>query len=90
MNEAKRFDIQLYGESYSIISDESEEKVDEIAKHVDELMRSIAQRTGLSDVKKIAVLTALKLATSLDKLEQASVDYEQACIKLTELVDQKL
>lgn len=90
MNEAKRFDIQLYGESYSIISDESEEKVDEIAKHVDDLMRSIAQRTGLSDVKKIAVLTALKLATSLDKLEQASVGYEQACMKLAELVDQKL
>ena len=54
-NEAKRIDVLLYGETYSVISDESEEKVLEVARQVDELMRLISRRTGLSDLKKIAV-----------------------------------
>lgn len=82
MNEAKRIEVLLYGESYSVISDESEAKVLEVAKQVDELMRLIARRTGLSDVKKIAVLTALKLATNQHKLEEEIVGYSKTCQQL--------
>jgi cell division protein ZapA (FtsZ GTPase activity inhibitor) len=88
MNEAKRIEVLLYGESYSVISDESEEIVLEVAKQVDELMRLIGRRTGLSDVKKIAVLTALKLATSQRKLEEEAVGYGRFCEKLVELINQ--
>jgi cell division protein ZapA (FtsZ GTPase activity inhibitor) len=90
MDEAKRFDIQLYGESYSIISDESEDKVFEVAKQVDDLMNLIARRTGLSDVKKIAVLTALKLATNKNELENAAIGYDDTCKKLVDMVNQRL
>lgn len=88
MNEAKRIEVLLYGESYSVISDESEEIVLEVAKQVDELMRLIGRRTGLTDVKKIAVLTALKLATSQRKLEEEAVGYGRVCEKLIYLIDQ--
>ncbi len=90
MNEAKRIEVLLYGESYSVISDEPEAKVLEVAKQVDELMRLIARRTGLSDVKKIAVLTALKLATSQRKLEEEIVSYGKACQKLITDVSENL
>lgn len=90
MTQAKRFDIQLYGETYTIISDESEQKVLEIAKNVDELMRAIAQRTGSSDVKKIAVLTALKLATEQNTLASVVADKTQACLKLAADIEQVL
>ncbi len=90
MIQAKRFDIQIYGETYTIISDESEQKVLEVAKQVDELMRAIAQRTGSSDLKKIAVLTALKLATSQSALEASLVEQVSACSKLISIVDQAL
>ncbi len=90
MNEAKRIEVLLYGDSYSVISDEPAEKVLEVAKQVDELMRLIARRTGLSDVKKIAVLTALKLATSQRKLEEDTLSYKQLCEQLIQTVDQNL
>ncbi len=90
MNEAKRIEVLLYGESYSVISDESEEKVLEVAKQVDELMRLIARRTGLSDVKKIAVLAALKFATSQRKLEDDTASYSRACENLINLVNKNL
>lgn len=90
MTQAKRFDIQLYGETYTIISDESEQRVLEIAKNVDELMRAIAQRTGSSDLKKIAVLTALKLATSQRSLEAVTFEQAQACLKLASKIEQVL
>jgi len=90
MNEAKRIEVLLYGESYSVISDESEETVLEVAKQVDELMRLIGRRTGLSDLKKIAVLTALKLATSQRKLEEDVVSYNDACQSLVDLISENL
>lgn len=90
MNEAKRIEVLLYGESYSVISDEPEEIVLEVAKQVDELMRLISRRTGLTDLKKIAVLTALKLATSQRKLEEESVGFAKICENLANLIDQSL
>lgn len=82
IHEAKKIEVLLYGESYSVISDEPEAKVLEIAKQVDELMRLIARRTGLSDVKKIAVLAALKLATGKYKLEEEAAKYQETCERL--------
>lgn len=90
INEAKRIEVLLYGESYSVISDESEAKVLEIAKQVDELMRLVARRTGLSDVKKIAVLTALKLATNQYKLEEETAGYKKTCEQLINSVSDHL
>ena len=90
INEAKRIEVLLYGESYSVLSDEPEIKVLEIAKQVDELMRLIARRTGLSDVKKIAVLTVLKLATSQHKLEESAAHYQKTCEQLINLVNDSL
>jgi len=90
INEAKRIEVLLYGESYSVLSDESEARVLEIAKQVDELMRLIARRTGLSDVKKIAVLTALKLATSQHKLEEEAANYKKSCEQLIASVSDSL
>jgi cell division protein ZapA (FtsZ GTPase activity inhibitor) len=90
INEAKKIELLLYGESYSVISDEPQAKVLEIAKQVDELMRLIARRTGLSDVKKIAVLTALKLATSKHKLEEQAANYKSICEQLVNAVSNSL
>ena len=53
-------------------------------------MRLISRRTGLSDIKKIAVLTALKLATNQHKLETEIADYTTACKDLIDIVNDSL
>ncbi len=89
-SEAKRIDVGLYGETYSIVSDEPLEKVAEIASSVDSLMQAIAKKTGLTDAKKIAVLAALKLATNQHKLESELNGWVQGCLQLAGLIDQGL
>lgn len=90
MNEAKRIEVLLYGESYSVISDEPEETVLDVAKQVDELMRLISRRTGLSEVKKVSVLSALKLAISQRKLEEKIVGNDVTCKRLIDLINKHL
>lgn len=90
MNEAKRIEVVLFGESYSVISDEPIERVERIAKQVDDLMQLIARRTGLADVKKIAVLAALKLATNQLELEELVGKTDNDCARLIALVDRNL
>jgi cell division protein ZapA (FtsZ GTPase activity inhibitor) len=72
MSEKKSYKISVLGELYSIVSDESETHVVKAAKLVDEYMRD-AQQYLLSQPRPIqlqkgAVLTALRIASDLQKL----------------------
>lgn len=62
MQELKKFQINIFGESYYILSDQPEEKVNQAIELVDSLMKEAASRSPSADVKKIAILAALKLA----------------------------
>ncbi|MBV8660807.1 MAG: cell division protein ZapA, partial [Candidatus Dependentiae bacterium] len=59
----KKYRAHIFGDTYAIISDEKETLILEAVKIVDGVMREIADASQITDPKKIAVLTALKIAT---------------------------
>jgi len=59
----KKYRARIFGDTYSIVSDETDILILEAVKIVDGLMREIADASQACDPKKIAVLTALKIAT---------------------------
>lgn len=59
----KKYRAHIFGDTYAIVSDEKEVVILEAVKIVDTIMREIADTSQAVDPKKIAVLTALKIAT---------------------------
>ena len=69
--ELKKYKAQIFGESYSIVSDEEDEFVLEVVRRVDGLMKEIsAQNKMVIDAKKIAVFAALKATEELLIMEE--------------------
>jgi cell division protein ZapA (FtsZ GTPase activity inhibitor) len=62
-SELKKYRARIFGDTYSIVSDEKETLILEAVKIVDSAMREIAEASPVVDPKKIAVLTALRIAT---------------------------
>ena len=65
--EIKRYKVMIFGETYTVATTDSEEQVKKAVGAVDELMHEISKRSGILEVKKIAVLVALHFA--LKKIE---------------------
>ena len=65
MNELKKLNINLFGKSYSITTDESEEKVFRAVEIVNDLTKNIKNKAMISDEIKIAALVALQLASEV-------------------------
>jgi cell division protein ZapA (FtsZ GTPase activity inhibitor) len=63
--EVKKYSLTVFGDSYSILSDEPEQRVISAACHVDQLMHEIAAKAPDMPLQKIAVLAALKVALDL-------------------------
>jgi len=69
--EKNKFKIDIFDDQYSIISDEKESDILKASGLVDALMREIADTSTLGDRKKIAVLSALRIASRLVSLENS-------------------
>lgn len=78
----KKVDVEIFGEIYSLKTDEDSEYVRKVAAAVDSSMREIAQKTHSFSSGRISVFAALDLA---DKYFQMKKDYEE----LLKLVDSK-
>jgi len=74
--EKKKLKIEIFNEQYSFVSDESEQDIVKASQLVDALMREIADKSGLHDGKKIAVLAALRIANRIVNLENLLLSYE--------------
>jgi len=90
MNQAKQVKVSIFGEQYSFVSDEPQERVQEAAKCVDALLRESAGKMSYPDIKKLAVLIAVqimseKLALAADK---ESVDQKQK--QLIDMIDREM
>jgi cell division protein ZapA (FtsZ GTPase activity inhibitor) len=86
----KKYKLSIFGEAYTLISDEPEEVLTSCAMEVDALMRDISQKSQSIDAKRIAVLAALQMATHAKCLED-SLEYQaQWQIALNEEIDQLL
>jgi len=74
--EKKRTTVEIYGQQYVIVGNESVEHVRLVASLVNNKMREIGQKNPSLDSTKLAVLTAvnavndyLKIKDHLDRLE---------------------
>lgn len=67
--EAKKYTVQILGESYTLVSDEAESHFMEAVNRVDALMNQLNATVGKGQEKRIAVLAALQLAHNQVALE---------------------
>lgn len=87
INKKKSYKVTIFGEMYTLISDEAEEQVVKSAALVDTLMKEIAGSSKISDAKKVAVLAAMRIAsllTQADGEKEADKVFKENLIKRIE------
>lgn len=72
------YKLLIFGDHYSIVSDESQAQITKAAAQVDALMKEISAKATHVDEKRIAVLVALQLASKLLVLE-SNQEHTQGC-----------
>lgn len=90
MNEKKSYKIQIFEENYVLSSDESEALITKAAEIVDASMKEISHYYAIADVKKIAILSALRIASKLLHCEHKHNDNEEKMVFLKNYIDQEL
>ncbi|MGM9985668.1 MAG: cell division protein ZapA [Bacillaceae bacterium] len=66
----KRVTVEIYGQQYAIIGEESEAHIFEVAKYVDMKMREIGRTNPTLDTNRLAVLTAVNVVHEYIKLKE--------------------
>lgn len=61
--------VEIYGQQYHI-SGASHGNIRQVASHVDEMMRKIADKNSKLDIKSLAVLSAVNIANEYLELKQ--------------------
>lgn len=88
VEQIKKYKISVYGESYTVISDEPEEHILKSANLVDCCMKEICQSRPQTQVSRIAVLVAMQMASkmleSVKKLDYQKKEFD----KLIQKIDQ--
>lgn len=90
MNEKKNYKVQIFEEHYVLSSDASETLVLKAAEMVDTCMKEISHHSTITDSKKIAVLSALRIAEKLLSFEREYGKEEEKKLALKNYIDQEL
>ena len=90
MNEKKSYKVQIFEEPYVLASDQPEALVLKAAEMVDASMKEISHKFAITDVRKIAVLTALRIADKLLHCEREHAHNEQRITALKDYIEQEL
>lgn len=62
--------VTIAGEEFSIRSDESPERTQLVAEHVDTLIRGVLRSNPVVDLSKAAIMTALQISAELHTLRE--------------------
>lgn len=90
MDKAKSLKLRIFDKEYTIVSDESEERVKETASLVDSLMREIVEHAKKLPEERIAVLAALRLASKLLTIESNKQQEKLQSESLNALLDREI
>lgn len=90
MQELKKYQINIFDESYTVISDESEKEVRDVVLLVDSMMREIVGQSTNIDKKKVAIFAALKLAKKMLILQSESNRLKDCQNNLINIIDKDL
>ena len=87
----RTYKVRIFQQTYSVVSSASEAEFQAIADHVDQLMHTIASRSGSTDGTRAAVMAAMHLADRLrqleKRLESLRADQRQALRHVDEQTD---
>ena len=67
----QRADVEIFGKTYTLVSENTPEYAREIAEDVNRRMVSIAARQNISDTTKIAMMAAMEIADELMRARKA-------------------
>lgn len=86
----KSYKLEIFNDQYTLLSDESEQHLEESAALVDKYMKEIADSVTTKDVSRIAVLAALRLASTV-RYKEAELEKKQHHeTELIALIDKQL
>ncbi|MBQ2449917.1 MAG: cell division protein ZapA [Peptococcaceae bacterium] len=72
MSEREKISVDIYGQLYNLrVTPEEKERVLATARHVDSMMKKVADSQGRLDYRDVAVLAAMNLTEEYFKLQQA-------------------
>ncbi len=90
---SQTFEVEIYGQRYAIRGEADQGYVVELARQVDEQMRTLAAGMKAATPTKVAVLTALNLAHELQearKLQKDADHVEKLAEGLIESIEETL
>ncbi|QQK80994.1 cell division protein ZapA [Salicibibacter cibi] len=66
----RRTTVTIYGDQYTVISDESKGHVNDVSSHVDAKMREMKRVNPYLDTRRLAVLAAINIADDYLKMQK--------------------
>jgi cell division protein ZapA len=91
---SKTVQIEIYGQRYSVTGDADEEYIQQVARFVDEQMRTLAGSMKAASMSKLAVLAAINIAHQLLQSErvrqQGEAALEERAGSLLEAIEERL
>lgn len=82
--------VNIFNQSYSLLTEGDPSETMELAQQVDDLMRSIASRGHSGDAVRVAVLASLHLADQLRDAERRLQAYEDRSTRISTLLEEAL
>jgi cell division protein ZapA len=82
--------VQIFHQSYSLLAEDDPREVQDLARELDELMVSIAERTSSSDSTRVAVLACFHLADKLRAAEKRLKSFEAESARMSDLLKDAL
>jgi cell division protein ZapA len=67
---SNRVRVSIFGKTYSIQGEASDEYIQKLARYVDGKMHEISDATGSGNIAQIAILTALNIADEFYQLKE--------------------
>jgi cell division protein ZapA len=90
----KTVQIEIYGQRYSVTGDADEEYIRQVARFVDEQMRTLAGNMKTASLSRLAVLAAINIAHQLFESErlrrQGEAALEERAGSLLEAIEERL
>ncbi len=84
----KSYKVTILGDTYSLVSDESQDVINDVVKHIDQITASIkAIAPQMIDDKKLSVLALLQVTVDLLSQKKMIVEYNQTCERLIKKFD---
>jgi cell division protein ZapA (FtsZ GTPase activity inhibitor) len=84
----KKYTVSVFGEKYSLVTDEEETFFLSCVEFADSLMYSLARaKNHNEDSKKIAILAALHITLQLKNMQRRAVETEKTLNNLVNLLN---